>query len=79
MIVKARGISDEDFLRALAADAEQKSAEWGIPVTAATRWSMKEHLPLAPDKVVLAKAKALIRRKVIDGCTCGCRGDFTIP
>jgi hypothetical protein len=29
-----------------------------------------------PDKLVLAKARKLVRRGVIDGCVCGCRGDF---
>lgn len=31
---------------------------------------------LGPFKVVLAKLRALARRKLIDGCTCGCRGNF---
>lgn len=31
-----------------------------------------------PPKVLLAKAKRLIRRRLIDGCTCGCRGDFRV-
>ncbi len=31
-----------------------------------------------PDKLVLAKMKQLIHRGVVDGCGCGCRGDFTI-
>lgn len=35
--------------------------------------------PGVPPKVVLAKAKKLIERKVIEGCGCGCRGDFEIP
>lgn len=39
---------------------------------ARTRWDYDE-LPL---KVVLAKAKALIRRHLVTGCACGCRGDF---
>ena len=32
--------------------------------------------PEMPCKVVLAKAKSLIRRGLIDGCACGCRGDW---
>lgn len=32
----------------------------------------------APHKVVLAKAAALIKRKLMTGCTCGCRGDFEL-
>ena len=31
-----------------------------------------------PDKVVLAKMRKLIRRGLVDGCPCGCRGDFVI-
>jgi hypothetical protein len=31
-----------------------------------------------PQNLVLAKLYKLHRQKLIDGCTCGCRGDFTI-
>lgn len=31
-----------------------------------------------PDKLVLAKMRQLIKKKLVDGCTCGCRGDFII-
>ena len=31
-----------------------------------------------PSKLVLAKMAKLIRRGVIDGCPCGCRGDFRL-
>jgi hypothetical protein len=34
--------------------------------------------PTTPEKVALAKMRALIRRGLVDGCACGCRGDFTI-
>lgn len=37
-----------------------------------------EPFPNLPPKVVLAKAKRLVRRKLIDGCTCGCRGNFEV-
>lgn len=30
------------------------------------------------DKLVLAKMRMLIRRGVVTGCPCGCRGDFEI-
>lgn len=29
-----------------------------------------------PPKVALAKMRALIKRGLVDGCPCGCRGDF---
>lgn len=31
-----------------------------------------------PDKVVLAKMRALMERGLVVGCGCGCRGDFEI-
>ena len=31
-----------------------------------------------PDKVVHAKMRQLIKRDLVDGCPCGCRGDFDI-
>ena len=31
-----------------------------------------------PDNLVLAKMRALIAKGLIDGCPCGCRGDFEI-
>lgn len=32
-----------------------------------------------PEKVILAKAKTLIRQGRLWGCACGCRGDFELP
>lgn len=34
--------------------------------------------PNVPEKLVLAKMRTLIRRGLVDGCDCGCRGDFEI-
>lgn len=34
--------------------------------------------PKTPDKIVLAKMGKLIRKGYVDGCDCGCRGDFEI-
>jgi hypothetical protein len=31
-----------------------------------------------PRKLVLAKMRGLMRRGLVDGCGCGCRGDFEI-
>lgn len=39
---------------------------------------LEYHLPEVPTKVIMAKMRALIRRKLIDGCACGCRGDFWV-
>lgn len=37
-----------------------------------------EMLPDVPPKVILAKCRSLIRRGWLEGCGCGCRGDFVI-
>jgi len=34
--------------------------------------------PDTPRKLVLGKMRMLIRRGLVDGCPCGCRGDFEI-
>lgn len=34
--------------------------------------------PGTPYKVALAKMRALIKRGIVDGCACGCRGDFEL-
>ena len=32
--------------------------------------------PNTPNKLQLAKMKQLIKKGLVDGCGCGCRGDF---
>lgn len=39
-------------------------------------WEMCAALPSFHEKVIRAKLKAMRRRGIIDGCICGCRGDF---
>jgi len=31
-----------------------------------------------PPKLALSKMKAMVRKGQIEGCACGCRGDFTV-
>jgi hypothetical protein len=33
---------------------------------------------LASEKLILAKMRQLMKRGLVDGCGCGCRGDFEI-
>lgn len=43
------------------------------------RWDLEPILGFwYPEKVIMAKMRSLIRRGVVDGCPCGCRGDFEI-
>lgn len=41
--------------------------------------SVQQGMPAnTPKNLVRAKMDSLIRRKLVDGCTCGCRGDFKL-
>ena len=44
----------------------------------ATRWGIGQELWEYPEAVLLRKLQHLVRRGLLDGCACGCRGDFTI-
>lgn len=66
--LQAKHVPDEAFLAVVDRVAREER-----------RWTLTSDLEPAlgvPRKVILAKARALIRRGVIDGCGCGCRGDF---
>lgn len=67
--MKAADISDAIMLEAVAAEMT------GI---GASIWEVAKHFPDVPFKVVRAKLDKLVRRKILNGCCCGCRGDFTI-
>jgi hypothetical protein len=44
-------------------------------------WDLADHPGLReyPYKVVLAKLRSLYKRKLVNGCPCGCRGDWCRP
>ena len=44
--------------------------------TLANWMDIADRLPEYPPKVVIAKCRSLIKRGLMHGCTCGCRGDF---
>ncbi|MEV4454465.1 hypothetical protein [Microbispora sp. NPDC049633] len=70
--MKAADIKDEGFLAAVERVNDSED-HWALV------WDIEAAFPGVPRKVLLAKARRLIRRGVLDGCDCGCRGDFYIP
>jgi hypothetical protein len=85
MKLQAKHIPDQAML--LAIDALRQIPysypnSQGLPIwrTRATTMLVDiENLwPSLPPKVIRAKLNGLIKRGIIDGCTCGCRGDFKI-
>ncbi len=64
---QAKNLPDQDLLR-LIVDLG------GLAVL----WDLEARLPKAPPKVIRRKLASLIKRQLIEGCTCGCRGDFAL-
>jgi hypothetical protein len=51
-------------------------ATWGDPIRMP---SVQDAMPLGTHwKLQVAKMRQLIKRGLVDGCTCGCRGDYEI-
>lgn len=72
--MQCKDIPDEPILKFLAA----RKGEWATWFT----WmenSVSQAMPEGtPEKLILAKMRTLIRRGLVEGCACGCRGDFVI-
>lgn len=71
LVLQAKDIPDADFYEAIRSVNEHRGG-W------AHTGDLVEAFPDAPIKVLIAKAAALIKRGLIDGCACGCRGDFEV-
>lgn len=63
--VQAKDISDADVMRAIDST--------GGP---SMRSELEKRLARFPAKVLNAKLRSMLRRGLITGCACGCRGDF---
>jgi hypothetical protein len=74
--MQCKDIPDEAFLEAVRRCP-------GSPLLGArNRWEVHAELEVTagslPENLFLAKTRRLIARGLIDGCACGCRGDFTL-
>ena len=67
--VQSKDVPELPILRALAAAPEGETFNLV---------DILNHRAGYPVKVVKARLDSMIRRKLIRGCTCGCRGDFSI-
>ncbi len=71
--MKAADIPDEAMLAAITRDiAERRTRALG-----ACTWTLAGREGW-PTKVAGAKLRKMERRGIVDGCACGCRGDWTI-
>lgn len=74
MYKKCKDISDLTILEFIKA---QNGAwcTWGVSLGMPT---VEDAMPDAPKNLQLAKMAQLIKRGLVDGCTCGCSGNFVI-
>jgi len=68
-LIQAKLITDEQMIEAIKAVQVEQGFNW------ANRFRVAEKLGM-PEKVTLAKFRSMKRRGILDGCECGCRGDF---
>jgi hypothetical protein len=92
--VQCKDIPDLVFLAAIDTVIQERTDPGYVIPSWASRWDVATVLagrpdlvgtgyatqdwPGIPPKLLLAKAKRLVLRHLIDGCFCGCRGDFEI-
>jgi len=69
--VKTSDLSDERVL----AVVSEIVADRGYP---ADRWSVAARCADVPEKIVYAKLRRLVKRGLLTGCPCGCRGDYEV-
>lgn len=70
--LQCKGIPDEPILTMLRADPRWHT--WGEGHSMPT---VRDAMPAGtPEKLQLAKMRSLIKRHLVHGCGCGCRGDF---
>ena len=70
-MIAAKDIADEEITAAIIAACIERDS------FTATRWDLEALLPYPP-KVILAKCRSLLRRGLIGGCPCGCRGSWEV-
>lgn len=87
-------LPDWAFISAIQTAKLLRNTKDGYKHTTATRWditaviagypadvisgdSIRDY-PGVPPNLIRAKALKLIKRGIIDGCACGCRGDFSV-
>lgn len=74
--MKASDVDDVAFLTIV--DRRSKDRSYGTAHRWVLRGEVEEEMSDVPWKVLLAKARSLKKRGLLDGCMCGCRGDYEL-
>lgn len=72
--MQCKDIPDLPILKLLA-DNQDKEFTWFAGFENSIQQAMPDGVP---EKLALRKMNSLINRGLVDGCGCGCRGDFEI-
>lgn len=62
-------------------DKSPSPAMWGGGVSLVCHWKCPPRYDFPPgvnNKLAMAKMSSLVRRGLVGGCCCGCRGDFVL-
>jgi hypothetical protein len=70
-----KNISDQAFLVCVRKEAGRNGFTTAVRIHA----ELENQLGPIPRRLFLAKARKLIAAGKLNGCGCGCRGDFSIP
>jgi hypothetical protein len=73
--MKASDITDRAIYELVASAKVWRSNEPGCLML----WDALKALPQFPPKVIKAKLRQMVAKKRLNGCACGCRGDFCFP
>lgn len=78
--MQCKDIPDRPVLKFLRDKASNIGAGWhDLKPRAHFMPTVRDAMPPdIPDKLALAKMDMLIKRGLVDGCACGCRGDFSL-
>lgn len=67
--MQTKDIADDAVL-AVIDDVRAREGRWTLT------YDIEAALPDVPHKVIVAKMRSMLRRGLVTGCGCGCRGDF---
>jgi hypothetical protein len=69
--MQCKDIEDRPLLEFIAVEEYEKG--YGV-----NEWDFEPPYSDLPKKLLRAKMGQLLKRDLIDGCNCGCRGDYTM-
>lgn len=76
--MKAADLDDGEVVRRIdALSRDDFGQTWSTGQRWVFTWDLAESFGV-PVKVIRAKMRRLIKRGFVDGCGCGCRGDFYV-